>query len=186
MLNSVLVLLMSIISEYKRNMIKGRKNMAYSKNAIILAVVIVLAVIVIATVMVLPNVYGSTPTTSSTNTTTTSTTTSTTSTSPSYNEMFFYQTMPQKFNVDGYTFFMVYNGTAYGSVVNGTMTVNLGFSLVFDVSNGSVNETIVFGWASQPLPNEVPVPNYASLFNGKVTLKWFSNSTGLYMQILAY
>jgi hypothetical protein len=94
--------------------------------------------------------------------------------------------MPQKFSGGGYTFFMVYNGTAYASVVNGTTTVNLGFSLVFDVSNGSVNETTIFGWAYQPLPNQLPVPNYASLFGGKVTLKWYTNSIGLYMQVFAY
>ncbi len=99
---------------------------------------------------------------------------------------FLYRTLPEEFGVNGYTFHMEYNGTGGYGLRNGTATANLGFSLVLRVSDGTANQTVVFGWAPPaPAPQSLPVPDQSILFDGRVQMRWYSNSTGTYLQVLA-
>lgn len=95
-----------------------------------------------------------------------------------------YSTMPKEFSVDGYTFYMEYNGTGYTVSQNGTATANHGFTLLFAVSDGTSNQTVVFGWVPPaPAPQALPAPHEGVLFDGRVLLSWHANSTGTYMQV---
>ena len=99
---------------------------------------------------------------------------------------FLYRTMPKNFTVNGYAFHIEYNGTGYTVSQNGVATSNSGFSLVLKVSDGTNNQTVIFGWAPPaPAPLSLPVPDNASLLGGKVELSWLSNSTGTYLYVIA-
>jgi hypothetical protein len=96
------------------------------------------------------------------------------------------ETMPSNFTVGDYRFVMVYNGTGYGSSSNGSATVNLGYSLVFNITQGGAAQTATFGSAPPaPYPPAVPLPSTATAFGGNVHLQWVATCTAIFFEITA-
>ena len=107
---------------------------------------------------------------------------STTSTSDS--AVFNLETMPSNFTVGNYRFVMVYNGTGYASSSNGSATTSLGYSLVFNITQGSQSQTVTFGSAPPaPYPPSVPIPSTATAFDGIVHMQWVATCTGIFFEI---
>ena len=94
-----------------------------------------------------------------------------------------FSTIQNDFTMGGYSFRLLCNGD-YCQTTSGTVTsVNLGSTVLFNITIGSESQTLEFGWAPNQSPTVVPVPQQASAFNGAVTMTWFTNSTGLYLSI---
>jgi hypothetical protein len=86
--------------------------------------------------------------------------------------------------VGDYRFVMVYNGTAYGSNSNGTFSVNLGYNLVFNITQGGETQTIDFGSAPPaPYPPSVPSPSAATAFDGNVHMQWVATCNAIFFEI---
>lgn len=107
---------------------------------------------------------------------------STTSTNES--ATFNLETMPSNFTVGGYRFVMIYNGTGYVTTSNGSPIVNLGYSLVFNITQGSETETVVFGSGPPaPYPPSVPSPATATAFDGQVRMQWLATCDAIFFEI---
>jgi len=90
--------------------------------------------------------------------------------------------MPANFTVGGYQFTTVYNGTGYETSSNGHSTVNLGWSLVYNVSNGAQTQTVTFGWAPDgPSSGTLPAP--ITTINGELSMLWVKTCTSMFLEI---
>jgi hypothetical protein len=123
-------------------------------------------------------------TTTSTSACTSSSQIATTSTNDSV--VFNLGTLPSNFTVGDYRFVMVYNGTGYGTSSNGSATTNPGYSLVFNIIQGSETQMVTFGSAPPaPYPPGVPSPSTATAFNGNVHMQWVATCSAIFFEISA-
>jgi hypothetical protein len=105
-------------------------------------------------------------------------------TSTNESAVFNLQTMPSNFTVGDYRFVMVYNGTGYGYTSNGSPMVNLGYNLVFNITQGSETQTVMFGSAPPaPYPPGVPSPSTATAFDGNVHMQWVATCTAIFFEV---
>jgi len=90
--------------------------------------------------------------------------------------------IPQNFNLGNFTFDLVGNGTNYNA---GNGTSYPGYDYAFNVTYPSQNLTAlaVFTWpsASALSQNQEPTPFLAAPYQGYAVMRWFTNSTGLYL-----
>jgi hypothetical protein len=94
------------------------------------------------------------------------------------------QTMPSNFTVGDYRFLMVYNGTGYAYTSNGSPMVNLGYNLVFNITQGSEAQTVMFGSAPPaPYPPAVPSPSTATAFDGDVHMQWVATCAAIFFEV---
>lgn len=92
--------------------------------------------------------------------------------------------MPSNFTVGDYRFVMVYNGTGYAYTSDGSPMVNLGYNLVFNITQGSEAQTVMFGSAPPaPYPPGVPSPSTATAFDGNVHMQWVATCTAIFFEI---
>ena len=92
--------------------------------------------------------------------------------------------MPSNFTVGDYRFVMVYNGTGYAYTSNGSPMVNLGYNLVFNITQGSEAQTVMFGSAPPaPFPPYVITPSTATAFDGNVNMQWVATCTAIFFEI---
>lgn len=165
-----------------------------------LAAILALLAVTLLTVGLIAYTYQVPPgkTTSSASTTRTSITTSpilTTSTTETIlsasaiTKTFQFGKMPANFILNGYSFNMESNGT--GAIVGGSQYTE--YTISYQVSNGTKNQTLVFGWEppcsyNLGLPckgdNSVvpPSPNGIA-FGGHVDMIWFVNTSTIYLNV---
>jgi len=90
------------------------------------------------------------------------------------------------FTLGSYSFrvsFQVPNSTGN----NGTTTVFLGQYATFNVSNSSSTESVMFSWSPNVnMDKTVPDPVAVRIFDGRVVMNTFANSTGSYVTIFVY
>jgi hypothetical protein len=92
--------------------------------------------------------------------------------------------MPANFSVGGYQFATVFNGTGYSASSNGHSTVNLGWSMIYDVSNGTQTQSVTFGWAPDgPSSGQLPVPSNSTGFNGRLSMVWVETCNSMFLEI---
>jgi len=97
--------------------------------------------------------------------------------------------MPANFILDGYSFNMLANGT--GATVNGIQYTP--YTIAYQISSGTKNQTLVFGWEppcsfNLGLPCKgdntliPPSPN-GTVFGGHVDMVWFANASTIYLNV---
>jgi hypothetical protein len=91
--------------------------------------------------------------------------------------------MPAVFSVGGYQFTTIYNGTGYSPSNNGQATVNLGWSLIYNISKGTQTQSVTFGWAPAGPMARLPAPSTSTLFNGAVHMVWVATCSSLFIEI---
>jgi hypothetical protein len=91
--------------------------------------------------------------------------------------------MPSNFTLGDYRFVMVYNGTGYGYPSNGSSSVNLGYNLVFNITQGSETQTIDFESAGVPLPPFPPSPSTDTAFDGNVHMQWVATCSAIFFEV---
>ena len=97
--------------------------------------------------------------------------------------------IPENFTLGVYSFGVSFQGMHNGPTLGGngsttTMMVYLGNYATLYVSNSSETESVMFSWS--PNANQyqtIPDPSSATLFNGKVAMNCFANTTGSYVTI---
>lgn len=92
--------------------------------------------------------------------------------------------IPSQFNVGNFTFDLISNETDYAAT-NGTSYP--GYDYAFNVTYPSANlsQSVVFTWpsASELSNNQEPNPFIVTPYQGYVVMRWFTNSTGLYLVV---
>jgi hypothetical protein len=95
--------------------------------------------------------------------------------------------LPQQFQVGGFAFSLVSNGTNF---VGANGTSYPGFDYAFNVTYSYGNETglspaqVVFTWPSiAASSSQEPSPFISAPFQANVVMRWFTNSTGLYLTV---
>jgi hypothetical protein len=92
--------------------------------------------------------------------------------------------MPANFSVGGYQFATVYNGTGLSASSNGHATMNLGWSLIYNVSDGTQTQSVTFGWAPDgPSSGQLPVPSNSTGFNGRLSMAWVETCNSMFLEI---
>lgn len=95
--------------------------------------------------------------------------------------------LPSNFTLGAYAFRLTCDGNCQ-TLQGGTASVNLGYSVDFNVTNGIDVQVMGFGWipAGPSEPDPLPNPSSETAFGGAVTMGWFTNSTelsGLYLTV---
>jgi hypothetical protein len=156
--------------------------------AMIAAVVIILIAVAGVGYLAYSSVLHPAPVSSTLSTPTSSTTTCTSSqiaaTTTSDSVVFNLENMPSNFTVGDYRFVMLYNGTGYSKSSNGSATINLGYSLVFNITQGSEAQIAMFGSPPPaPYPPAVPLPSTAAAFDGNVHMQWVATCSAIFFEI---
>lgn len=124
--------------------------------------------------------------TSPSSSTTCESTSEITTTSTNQSAIFNSQTIPSNFTIGGYRFVVLYDGSPFSYTVNGTVYVNAGWGLAFNITRGSETQTVKFGSAPPaPYPPSVPSPSTATAFNGSVQLQWLATCNAIFLEIEA-
>jgi hypothetical protein len=90
--------------------------------------------------------------------------------------------IPEQFQVGGFSFQLLFNGTNYRAD-NGTSYQ--GFEYVFSVSYDNPSQLVLFHWVSfsAELSNQLPSPFVATPFDSYVVMRWFTANSTLYLRI---
>lgn len=96
--------------------------------------------------------------------------------------------LPGQFQVGGFTFNLISNGTNF---VGQNSTSYPGYDYAFNVTYvstsgyGNTTQQVVFTWpkAGSLSNNQEPSPFIAAPFDAYVVMRWFTNSTGLYLTV---
>ena len=119
------------------------------------------------------------------------TTIATIATASAITKTFQFGTMPANFTLGGYSFNMLSNGT--GATVNGSQHTE--YTIAYQISNGTKNQTLVFGW-EPPCSYNLGLPCKAdntvippspdgngTAFGGSVDMTWFVNTSTIYLNV---
>jgi hypothetical protein len=92
--------------------------------------------------------------------------------------------IPNQFNVGNFTFDLISNSTNYAAT-NGTSYPGYDYAFNVTYPSDNLSESVVFTWptASALASNQVPSPFISVPYQGYAVMRWFTNSTGLYLTV---